>query len=137
MIMDRKYRIGIDEMDRQHALWIDLIERFRAVAAEHLMDQVGLGAARVALDELLSYTRTHFGSEEELMKRHGYPGLAEHARKHREMAARLGEMRAEITRHETMSTPLKLNLMANVWLLEHILQEDADYARFILAKASP
>jgi hypothetical protein len=33
MIIDPLYSIGIDEMDAQHARWIQLIEEFKAVAS--------------------------------------------------------------------------------------------------------
>lgn len=134
-IIDPKYRIGIDAMDAQHARWITLIERFRAVAAVHLLDAIGLNAARVTLGELLSYTQAHFSSEEELLKRYRYPALAEHVRKHQELVRHLTDLRDEISAHQTASTPMKLNLVVNIWLLEHILRDDDDYANFILARA--
>ena len=40
----------------------------------------------------------------------------------------------EVRAHKTSGTPLKLNLFATVWLLEHIMGEDDKYARFILGK---
>lgn len=43
-------------------------------------------------------------------------------------------MLEEIVRHETSSAPLKLDLLVTRWLMEHILQEDIKYARFVLAK---
>jgi len=75
-IIDPKYSVGIDAMDAQHARWIELIEKFRSAGAEHLLDQVGIEAARHALEQLLTYTKTHFTSEERLMTEHKCPGLA-------------------------------------------------------------
>jgi hemerythrin len=134
LIIDPKYSIGIDEMDAQHARWIKLIEDFRAVGSEHMLEQAGLNAAAHALDELLKYTKVHFASEENFIAARHYPDLEAHKKLHRELEATLVKLRDETAAHKTSGAPLKLNLIATVWLLEHILGEDAKYARFILGK---
>ena len=109
-IIDPKYSIGIDEMDAQHARWIFLIEKFRAAASGHLLDQTGFEAAHKALDELLAYTRSHFASEMQLLERHRYPGLKEHQETHKVLEQQVIKLLDEIASHKTSSTPLKLNL---------------------------
>jgi|GEM_PF-326994 len=133
-IIDPKYSIGIDAMDAQHARWIELIEEFRSAGAEHLLDSIGIEAAKKALEKLLNYTRTHFASEEKLLIDHKYPGLAAHQQCHRELEAAVIKLRDEINANRTNVTPLKLNLFITVWLMEHITQEDQKYARYILGK---
>lgn len=128
--IDPKYSIGIQEMDAQHARWVALIDRFREAAGERMLDQQGQAAARDALDALLDYTRRHFRSEEEFLARHGYPGLAEHQASHRELERHVRALHDELARHHP-STPLKLNLLATVWLMEHIHHHDKDYARYL------
>lgn len=130
----QKYSIGIDEMDAQHAHWIQLIEKFRSIGSEQLLGPSGIHAAAQALEQLLRYTKTHFASEEQFMSAHGYPGIAAHKERHRELEAVVTKLLGEIQAHQTGSTPLKLNLFVTIWLLEHILQEDDRYARFVLGK---
>lgn len=134
MRIDPKYSIGIDEMDAQHARWIQLIEEFRAVGAGHLLDRAGIDAAVRALDKLLKYTRTHFTSEEQLLARHHYPALDAHKKQHRELEAVVAKLLGEVRARATSATPLKLNLFVTIWLLEHIMGEDDKYARFILGR---
>jgi hemerythrin len=134
-LIDDRYRLGIDAMDRQHTRWIQLIEHFRDICAGHLTDQRGLDAAAKALAELLQYTKTHFASEELLLTTHHYPDLESHKKKHRDIEATVARFLDEVRTHKSNNTPLKLNLFITVWLLEHILKDDGDYARFILAKA--
>jgi hemerythrin len=134
------YSIGIDEMDAQHAHWIKLIEEFRSVGSEHLMEQAGIDAARHALEELLKYTARHFASEEKFIAGHHYPDLVAHAQRHSDLVVTLTQLQDEIRAHKTGKSSLKLNLFATIWLLEHIMQDDEKYARFILGKpplASP
>ncbi|MBI5922968.1 MAG: hemerythrin family protein [Betaproteobacteria bacterium] len=133
-IIDPKYSIGIDTMDAQHAKWIQLIEEFRSAGAGHLLDRIGVEAAKLALEQLLAYTCTHFVSEEKLLAEYKYPGLAAHKQRHQELEAAVIKLLDEINAHKTKVTPLKLNLFITVWLMEHIIQEDDKYARFILGK---
>lgn len=128
------YSIGIDEIDAQHARWIGIIEEFRSVGLKHLVDQAGFVAAERALEELLKYTRIHFASEEKFIAEHKYPELEVHKMKHRELEGHVVKLLNEVRTHKSNLTPLKLNLLATIWLFEHINQEDGKFARFITGK---
>ncbi len=137
--MDSRYSIGIPEMDAQHARLFELIDRFRAKAADGLADDPAIAAAEDALAEMLDYVKQHFSSEEAFMERHGFPGLAAHKRKHRELEDQVNGLHKDIQDYRagakaSRSAPLKLNLFVNVWLLEHILGEDGKYASYVLAR---
>ena len=134
MVIDPKYSIGIDEMDAQHARWIQLIEEFRSVGCGNLLERAGIDAAAHALEQLLNYTKSHFASEEKFITAHKYPELESHKKRHRELEAIVLKLLDEIRAHAPGSTPLKLKLFVTVWLLEHIMGEDDKYARFILGK---
>lgn len=131
--IDPKYSIGIPEMDAQHAYWIELIERFRAAAADHLLDRRAFDAAYEALEHLLAYTKEHFASEEKFIAERGFPDLEPHCQRHRELEADVARLLDEIRQHKTHTTPLKLNLLITIWLMEHIMSEDKQYARFLRA----
>ncbi len=131
---DWHFSIGIPEIDAQHAHWIAIIERFRRAAAGHQLDPQGIEAAITALNELVAYTRQHFACEEKLLQAHAYPRLAEHCRAHREIEQQLDSMRSDLLNQRTRRLSLKLNLFATIWLFEHLLGADADYAEFLRAK---
>jgi hemerythrin len=134
MIIDSVYSIGIDEMDAQHARWIQLIEEFKAVASGHLLDQSSVAATAKALVKLLEYTKSHFASEEQFIAAHQYPELEAHKKHHRELEHEVLKLHKEIENHTSERVPLKLNLLITIWLMEHITKEDAKYASFILKK---
>jgi hemerythrin len=129
--IDPKYSIGIPEMDAQHARWIELIQKFHTAADEHLLEPAGFDAAQLALDQLLDYTRTHFASEERFIAARGYPDVKAHQALHQQLIAEVERLRDEIRQKRTHSTPLKLNLFVTIWLMEHIMTEDAKYARYL------
>ncbi|HLA34541.1 MAG TPA: bacteriohemerythrin [Rhodocyclaceae bacterium] len=132
--IDPKYSIGIEEMDAQHAKLIQIIDRFRSISSDDLREQSSMDITKQSLDALLKYTRFHFASEERLMTTHGYPELESHKQKHRALEATVTKLADEVHASATTTTPMKLNLFLTVWLLEHIKQDDAKYARFILGK---
>ena len=133
--IDPKYSIGIEEMDAQHAIWIQLIDEFRLAGSGHLLEETGIRAAQHALEELIKYTKQHFASEERFIAARHYPEAKAHEQKHRELEAEVVKLLDEVRAHKTNTTPLKLNLFVTVWLMEHIMSEDNKYARFILGKA--
>jgi len=131
MEINPKYRIGIPEMDAQHARWIQLIETFRASAENHLRDAQGIAAARQALHALLEYTHSHFASEEALLAEYKYPQLDEHREMHDKLTAEIDGLLGHLDNRKASIAPLKLNLLVTVWLFEHIMEHDKAYASFL------
>lgn len=131
MEINPKYRIGIPEMDAQHARWIHLIETFRATAENHLRDPQGIAAARQALHALLEYTHSHFASEEALLAAHNYPDLDAHRASHDKLTAEINGLLGHLDNRKASIAPLKLNLLCTVWLFEHIMEHDKAYASFL------
>lgn len=134
-ITNPAYSIDIDEMDRQDAHWLRLIEEFRSTACGNLVDRAGIAAAARTLEQLQEYTVSQFASEEALLAEHHYPHLQAHKKQHQELTACVAKLQEELRTRGTGSTPLKLSFFVTVWLLEHITQEDDKYACFILGKA--
>jgi hemerythrin-like metal-binding protein len=131
-----QYSIGIAEMDAQHARLIQIMEEFRAIGADNLLEPAGIDAAEQALEQLLNYTTSHFASEEAFLVKHHYPDVEAHKKQHQELIAVVARLLDEARARKTSGAALKLNLFATVWLVEHIMQEDNKYARFILGKAA-
>lgn len=127
--------IGIDEIDRQHERWLQIIEEFRSVGSDNLLNEGGFFAAEQALIKLLKYTKMHFASEECLMAEEAYPDLEAHRRRHLELESSVAKMLDELRKHKSTLTPLKLNLLCTIWLCEHISKEDLKFSQFMTGKA--
>lgn len=112
--------LGVDVIDADHKHLIDLLNRL------HFMTMAGDEPAAVAaaLDELVAYARGHFAREEGLMRRAGYPGLADHREHHRQLAERL-----QTFRYTFEADPERFDIAAFYdfladWLVVHVLDED-------------
>ena len=79
------YSIGVPEIDEQHKVLFECIERLEAPQDEQ---QRGLSMYYV-MEQLKDYVRVHFAVEEIVMRLFDYPGLEAHAKEHRAFSARL------------------------------------------------
>ena len=117
------FSVGVMEMDAQHRRLVDIVNR--------LHDAMKNGAAKTSVmcvvEELVAYTRTHFASEERVMRAAGYPEIDEHIAVHRKLIAHVESFRAETG----ASLPLKLMSFLKGWLTKHILETDKKYAPYV------
>ncbi|MBF0254852.1 MAG: bacteriohemerythrin [Gammaproteobacteria bacterium] len=114
---------GIDEIDKQHRRIIDYINSLydaREARDEELVAKV--------LTELLDYAFSHFGYEERFMREIGYPSLEAHQVIHQQFAQKVEEFVSRFEAGEDVEDDL-INLL-NRWLVNHIKNEDGDYADF-------
>ncbi len=88
----------------------------------------GSDALATALDQLVLYTHDHFDREEKLMRAIRYPGYEQHRGSHRDLTARLVEIRAAIEAAPAGAAPEhevdRLVELLRSWLLDHVLKED-------------
>jgi len=123
------YRTHIPEIDADHAHLL--------VVANYLYEAVSRGGGkqvvRGALDELCSYTETHFAAEEALMAASAYPDLASHHGEHVKFLARVHGLAAD------PSHVLAEDLLDTLrrWLLHHFLRTDREYLPYVKAHLGP
>ena len=116
--------VGVTDIDEQHAQLLKL--------TNDLHDQIDQHAAAVdasaVLEQVLDYTRYHFHFEEQLMERSGYPGLAEHRKKHRALFL---ETEIYLERANFGSTTVAQQTMSFLqnWIVKHIMQSDKAYSQ--------
>jgi hemerythrin len=122
------YRIGIAEIDHQH-------QGFFA-AAHGLYDQIlncaGEHGVEDAIAFLRDYAARHFQAEEELMRRHGFPGLAAHQQLHAAFFERLDQLVYDLEVFGPSQHLAERALeIAQDWLIEHISCADLDYVPYV------
>lgn len=116
------YMIGINLIDSQHKVLVDLINQ--------LYDSFGsannMKVIKKIIHELISYTEYHFGEEEALFKKIGYSDSKEHIQQHQRFVEKCKKFEQDvITGKITMSFDVIEFLKK--WLMNHILKTDAQY----------
>src|ERR671927_458797 len=83
---------AVPQMDREHESLVAEVNQF--------LSRAGEGAARaeleVRLSRLLEAFKSHFDSEEGLMREAGFPGLESHAEEHRKLACDMAGLRDDL-----------------------------------------
>lgn len=102
--------------------------------AGRLQQAARLGHGREVLGaifcDLADYVVQHFGREERLMQRCGFPRLVEHRKQHDEFLRRLGDL---VERNELGEEGIVDETCAflNDWLIRHVKGSDQQLATFI------
>ena len=128
MTWSSKYSVGVVALDSQHQALMKVLNELHAASMKGEAQKV----AGPLLRQLVSLANEHFETEEKLMESTGYPGLAEHRAKHRELTGKIAEF---VARHEKGDTTMYTQLLYFMrdWLNKHMQSEDHEYAPWLSA----
>ena len=123
------YDVGIEEVNRQHKILINLINEL------HALKQSGrsIRSMRRVLDGLVDYTLNHFRYEEHLMQKYEYPEFEEHKRSHEKLVEQVSGFVQRVDSGDEAVAGELLEFL-NEWLAKHIQGADKAYAPFLNEK---
>jgi hemerythrin len=121
-----KYSVGVQSMDRQHTVLFDILNELHTA----MMKGQAQAMTGSLLQKLVNYTRNHFSAEESMMAASGYPGLAQHRTRHRDLMKQVEEFVARHKRGESTLNVQLLNFLRD-WLTNHIQHEDQQYGPWL------
>jgi len=114
-----KHSVGLPEIDADHCALFRI--------AEQLYENIENGTAQDKLNGFLarldSYTRFHFESEENLMRRTHFPGYAQHRLEHEGFAARLSYLKRFARSGNTDAAKALMDFL-QYWIEQHTCRED-------------
>ena len=117
--------VGIEEIDQQHQMLVNILnELFHAVAERKSEEMIG-----ETLDALIGYTLTHFELEEKLLQSANYAEdeFTAHKAAHRVFVSKIeGIARKSVVENKVVAFEL-INFLKH-WLREHISITDKKYA---------
>jgi hemerythrin-like metal-binding protein len=119
-VWDNTLSLGIDEMDGEHKILIDKMNKVISGIIDGkdiLNDYIDLG----------KYTLEHFSHEEKFMNKMHYPQLESHSAIHKNLINKLGAYQSEIE-NKTIKTDELVSFLKN-WLLTHIQGIDMQYSK--------
>lgn len=120
--------VKIPSIDAQHQRLVDIINELdAAVQSGHGDDGLASIVAR-----LLEYTQYHFDYEEKLLEQHGYPAFDAHKLEHDSLEEKVGFIENMVKSDDFHGDQL-LDFL-QIWLREHILSIDMNYAPYLLEK---
>ncbi|MEZ0574552.1 bacteriohemerythrin [Halodesulfovibrio aestuarii] len=121
--------VGINSIDEQHKVLISLInELHAAMKARRSQDDI-----LVVIDNLKNYTVTHFGYEEDLFAKHGYPDTPAHLVQHRKFVSDVVDFEKGV-RSGKLTVTMDVMKFLKDWLTHHIKGTDKQYTGFLTSK---
>jgi hemerythrin len=120
-----EFSVGISEIDEQHKTLFNLVNMMHLA----ILDHKGTSACAEVLDELIDYTRIHFGLEQSLMHIGKYPEYEAHCALHRELVEEVVALQNKIHSGKA-AISFELLHFLRTWLTKHILGEDKKYGEF-------
>ncbi len=125
------YRVGHEEIDKQHKRLFELADALHsAMTAGKGKDTIGQ-----VLANLVSYTRSHFATEEGLMRRHSYPEYSAHKAQHDALTHQVLELQKQFQAGNATITLETMKFLKN-WLTGHIGLTDTKIAAFLQGRAA-
>lgn len=119
---ERHYSVGNWMLDNQH--------RNILILCRHTIDRIADGRSFETVgEELLAISAEHFSAEEKVLEITGYADLAGHRDEHRRMLAGLEQRFGDAGSGRI--APEALSDFLAGWCLEHILESDRQFSRFI------
>jgi hemerythrin len=128
MKWDPRLETGIEEIDRQHR------ELFKRI--DNLELSIYGGKSKVEMVMMIEYLETyveeHFGSEETLLLRTGYPELEKHRQEHNEFRTLYAKIKNEYKAKGADSyMALDVDKEIRKWWERHILGSDMAFVPFV------
>ncbi len=124
IVWDCRLDTGIDVIDAQHKRIVDYINDLEV--AKMKLDK---RLVTDVIEQLIDYTQSHFGFEESMLEEAGYKFLKPHKKVHELFIKRVTEFTVRAAKGEDIAD--ELHSMLSKWLLNHIANEDHDYAEVV------
>jgi hemerythrin len=119
---------GIPLLDEQHKALFKCVSEI-----EWAVQERRLILTFHAVDQLKTYVRIHFSTEERLMKAHGFPGLQKHAEEHRRFKTALFEL---IMANVQRDNSAEMLTFLQTWLIDHVARSDMEYVPYMFCPAT-
>ncbi len=125
MVWDPSLETGITIIDQQHKGIVGFINDLHEAALTEDREKV-----TTVLDGLINYTISHFSFEEELLEQHDYKLINSHKKVHQAFIDRINKHRERHDKGANVARALSGELQ--LWLTNHIKNEDADYVSSVV-----
>ncbi len=123
------YSTGVKKMDEQHEQLIGMINQLYSMIRGN-STQVEINEI---IDSCIDYAKNHLDDEENLLKEHKYPDLADQLSSHELFTDTITQMR-ERQKDEPEEVTQEIYTYLRKWWIDHIVGEDKLYGPFLNEK---
>jgi hemerythrin len=129
---DDSFLTGIEEVDHEHKLLIDDINRLHKELTGH--DEKS--EIEECLGDIYARMQAHFALEEHIMKEYGYEYFDEHKREHEELLGSYTECMVQFLNDTGVSSSNYIEDCLKGWVIKHIVASDKKMSLMLQEKES-
>ena len=126
MMWKEQYRLGMEEVDRQHKELFERLSSFiSTVRSDEMEWEEKIPEVKKTLNFMQEYVEEHFDSEEEFQQEIGYPEYEEHQEIHENFKGKIAEFAGRFEEEgyeEELVQEFSGKLMT--WLIKHVTGDD-------------
>lgn len=124
IIWKQDYELGINEIDDQHKVLVELINRlYDAFIKKEQNSEV-----IKVISELYNYTDTHFKTEEKYFWRFQYENTEKHIAEHKKFIDAINSFREQVEEDPGRFVFAIIKFLQD-WILNHIMISDKEYVQ--------
>ena len=127
---DESFLIGIEELDHEHKVLIDDINRLHEQLVRH--DQKS--EIEKCLGVIYARIQAHFALEEHVMKEHEYKFFDEHKREHDDLLDSYTEYMLQYLNDNDVSSSIPIEDTLKHWVMNHIITSDKKMSLMVQEK---
>lgn len=127
---DDSFSVGSEDIDLQHHYFLNLINRIikevEIQSSEKYLEDL--------MDELSTYARFHFTSEETMMIHTAYPKYEEHKKHHRQLIGHLSLEEYNVLKAQTQEKKERIISFLIEWFLQHTQGDDKELGIYLSSR---
>jgi len=124
-------RVGVTEIDTQHATLIGMVNRLH----QAMIQREDRETLHTIITELVGHTQRHFAYEEQLMSQHQYPEYAVHKADHDKLMQHITDL-AQRFRSGDLLLSFAVMVDLKAWATVHIEKSDRPLGIFLSGRGS-
>ena len=121
--------VGVAEFDKQHQKLVSVINELN----DAMKQGKGKDVLGKILNSLISYTATHFKTEEKYFALYRYPETASHKKEHVAFVQKISDFKDDFEKGKLSLTIELMNFLGD-WLKKHIKGTDQKYTKYLNEK---
>lgn len=128
-VWSKQLETGFESVDTQHKRLVKLVNELHRA----MKNRAGAKEAGRILNELATYTKTHFAFEEEFFEKYKYPAIEQHKKAHKDLVDKVTSFSNDFNQGKAGLSMDLMNFLSS-WLRDHIMKTDMAYVKFFEGK---
>ena len=122
-----KHDVKVEKLNDQHKMLFDTLDKLYKA----MEDKSDKNALAKVIDELILYSKEHLMTEEALLEKYNYPGLAQQKEQHKIFIEKVLHFREEFGTNNNFMLYFNMAVFLKNWIANHIQEIDRLYSDFL------